>query len=69
MTLLYLLLSLFALQLFLVTPLVIAKEHVENREEPLSSEMKKTGSESSDRKMPPFLMMKEQESLGEAFLF
>ena len=51
MTMLYLFLSLFASQLFLVTPCVVAKEQVENREEPPSLEVKKTMPESPDPKM------------------
>ena len=42
MTMMYLLFLLFAFQLFLVTPLVIRGEQVENNKEPHSSKVKKT---------------------------
>lgn len=52
MTMLYLFLSLFASQLFLVTSCAIKIEQVKNREEPPSLEAKKAISESSDPKTP-----------------
>lgn len=69
MTMLYLFLSIFALQLFFATPLVIGKEQAENREEPPSSELNKTLSESTDPKTPPFVIMKDQEAPGKASTF
>ena len=42
MTIICLFFLLFTSQLFLVTPLVIREEQVQNKEEPLSSEVKKT---------------------------
>ena len=62
---LLLFLSFFALQLFLTTPLVTGKEHAENSE----YFSFKTASESTDPKMLPFLIMKDQEVPGEASLF
>ena len=55
MIMLFLFLSLFASQLLLVTPCVIEKEQVENREEPPSLEVNKTTSESPDPKTPEAL--------------
>ena len=50
MTMLYLFLSVFASQLLLVTPCVIEKEQVENREDPPTLKVKNTTSESPDPK-------------------
>ena len=66
MTMLYLLLSLFASQLFFANPSVIEEEHAENREAPPPSELNKPASESPDLKTPPFLIAKDQEAPGEA---
>ncbi len=68
MTKLYLFLSLFALQLFLVTPSVIGKYNAENSEELLSLEVNKTVPESTDPKTPPFLIMNDKDP-GEASSF
>ncbi|KAJ7380990.1 hypothetical protein OS493_004584 [Desmophyllum pertusum] len=57
MTMLYLLLSLLASQLFLVSPSLIGKEQVENRQEPSpSSVVNRTASESDGPKTPPYLL-------------
>ncbi|KAL9979115.1 hypothetical protein ACROYT_G016727 [Oculina patagonica] len=71
MTMLYLFLSLFASQLFFVTPLVIGKEQAENGEEPSPFELNKTLSESTDPKTPPMFRhgMKEQEAPAKASSF
>ncbi|XP_078355688.1 bone morphogenetic protein 7-like [Oculina patagonica] len=62
---LFLFLSLLASQLFLVTPSVIREEQVENKEEPRSSEVDRTESESTDRDTPPFLRPIKPEIIKE----
>ena len=64
MTMLYLLLSLLASQLFLVSPSVIGKEQVENREEPSpSSVVNRTASESDGPNTPPYLLKIYQNAI------